>query len=257
MSDISDSYDDEKLFKLMKQINIPIAGAIGHVNDDVLISKVFDIDFKTPSLAAEDLNKNTINKLKNIIDKNKRIYMDEYNNIIKKKENEIYNDLIDNKKIKMKKLIKKNEENYEHLNKINDKNNKNTPEIFESQKNKQKKWMKIDNKYYKINIGNEISKEEFDKEINNIKITKALQNRNINEIKKLLTNKNYNKYIKNIIKNNNNIKKLDCETLSLSKRNITELKELEEYKKPIKDLKILDENKKDVNNKSERNNDYY
>lgn len=61
--DISNSYDDLELFKTIKMAAVPIITAIGHhqdCNDALLITKVSDVDFSTPSTAANEMTKTIV-----------------------------------------------------------------------------------------------------------------------------------------------------------------------------------------------------
>ena len=65
-TDISLSFDCLELFKSIKNSKIPVLTSIGHYkdsNDQLLITRVSDMDFPTPSTAASEMSKYILNPL--------------------------------------------------------------------------------------------------------------------------------------------------------------------------------------------------
>jgi exodeoxyribonuclease VII large subunit len=91
--DISNSFDTIEIFDAIKKSQIPVITAIGHEadrDDKLLITRISDLDFSTPSTAALEINKiflePQIEKLNNIIEE----IQDKFNDNIEKEEKKEY-----------------------------------------------------------------------------------------------------------------------------------------------------------------------
>jgi exodeoxyribonuclease VII large subunit len=96
--EISNSFDNIKLFEMIKNAKVPIITAIGHEQDKgdkLLITKVSDYNFSTPTSLANELNdyilKAIIQKIDYLLDDN----YESFTHIIEKEDNFLYNQLKD------------------------------------------------------------------------------------------------------------------------------------------------------------------
>jgi len=96
--EISNSFDNIKLFEMIKTAKVPIITAIGHEQDKgdkLLITKVSDYNFSTPTSLANELNdyilKVIIKKIDYLLDDN----YESFTHIIEKEDNFLYNQLKD------------------------------------------------------------------------------------------------------------------------------------------------------------------
>lgn len=95
-SEISNSFDKINLFDSMKKSKIPIVTAIGHENDKgdkLLITEISDLNFSTPSTAANEITKIIIKPILHTIDTIITHIYNEYNTMINNKKNKLYNNL--------------------------------------------------------------------------------------------------------------------------------------------------------------------
>ncbi len=92
-NEISNSFDNIKLFDAIKESNIPIITAIGHEQDKgdkLLITNVSDVDFPTPTALAKDLNELFYKPLLLKIDTRLDFSNKLFNNLFEKSSNDLF-----------------------------------------------------------------------------------------------------------------------------------------------------------------------
>lgn len=89
-TEISLSFDTIELFQAIKKSSIPIVTSIGHFNDSdkkLLITKVSDYDFPTPTSAAQQIRKNISNTIYSHYNNNKEYYYSFFHELVQKCDN--------------------------------------------------------------------------------------------------------------------------------------------------------------------------
>ena len=95
-TDISNSYDKMELYDAIKRSRIPVITAIGHENDKedkLLITRISDLDYSTPSTASYEMRKIILepikNKLTKLLDEIKYNFEKKYKKDIDKEYNNL------------------------------------------------------------------------------------------------------------------------------------------------------------------------
>jgi len=94
--EISNSFDNIKLFDSIKKSKVPIITAIGHEQDKgdkLLITQVSDFNFSTPTSLAKDLNGYILKLINQNIDSLLKDNYDNFINLIENENNILYNKL--------------------------------------------------------------------------------------------------------------------------------------------------------------------
>ena len=235
VTDISLSFDKIELFETIINSYIPIVTSIGHYDDcdkKLLITKVSDKDFSTPTTASNYINNLFINKLKN----NYNIYKNNLINIFSKKleecdviyddeYDELYNDVcndIDN----LKNIIKKNLLNIKLIN------------------DPGKEFLiKRNGKFYKceLNIKEEVNYDEEE--------LKYIEEININNLPTIKKYDFIKEELKQIRKKKKNIKCFEKNYDDIKEENNLEIEKNLEIENNIKNLKINNKNYKKIKHK--------
>lgn len=92
-SDISGAYDNIKLFDAMKESKIPIVTAIGHQqdkDDKLIITRISDMDFPTPTALAKDLNNIFLSPIEKMIESQIQDNDSKFLETVKKTQDRLY-----------------------------------------------------------------------------------------------------------------------------------------------------------------------
>lgn len=193
--EISNSFDNIKLFDSIKNSKIPIVTAIGHEqdkDDKLLITNISDIDFPTPTALAKDLNsilyKPLLEKLDILLESNEELFY----NLLEKENNKLYEAL----KIFLEKFLK----------------NKFGGKIIDVDNNEDNIIIKKNGKFYNIKLNLDEELNFTNKDINlKDNLIDAIQDEDINIINKTFCKLNTDsfKLSDNIL---DNIKKIQKNT---------------------------------------------
>lgn len=91
-TEISNSFDNIDLFRVMKKSSIPIITAIGHANDTddcLIITKISDCDFETPTTLAKFINHQFFNVLDTCLQEKNQLCHDQFIEIMNKEQYKI------------------------------------------------------------------------------------------------------------------------------------------------------------------------
>lgn len=206
-AEISNSFDNIDLFQIIKQSKIPIVTAIGHEqdkDDKLLITRVSDLNFSTPTCLAKDLNELFLGKLNNKIDSQIDILYEEFMNIIDK-ENEF---LFQKLKLYLDKFIK----------------SKFGGQIIKIEENEQFVIINKNDNFYKVEINYKEKLDFTPKEINyKTLLEDSFYKKSIDDIYKylkLLEEDDKGKDIKNILIKLKENEKIEDKYMNCSKKKI-------------------------------------